>query len=107
MKKRLLFFFLTLSATVALVAFVSAYRLDVGRLADLPSIVGDRGAAPTLRLAGLLDMSAYLAIAPVVASPAWYCANTCTMSPGFRPRCRCLMLGRLDGVLRRSCAASG
>jgi hypothetical protein len=51
---------------VALVAFVSAYRVDVGRLADLPSIVGDRGAAPTLRLAGLLDMSAYLAIAPVV-----------------------------------------
>jgi hypothetical protein len=51
---------------VALVAFLGAYRVDVGRLADLPSIVGDRAAAPTLRLAGLLDMSAYLAVAPVV-----------------------------------------
>jgi hypothetical protein len=51
---------------VALVAFLGAYRVELDRLADLPSIVGDRGAAPTLRLAGLLDMSAYLAVAPVV-----------------------------------------
>lgn len=50
----------------ALVAFAAAYRFDVERLADLPSIVGDRGAAPTLRVAGLLDMGAYLAIAPIV-----------------------------------------
>lgn len=50
----------------ALVAFAAAYRFDVGRLADLPSVVGDRGAVPTLRLGGLLDMAAYLAIAPVV-----------------------------------------
>jgi hypothetical protein len=50
----------------ALVAFAAAYRFDVGRLADLPSVVGDRGAAATLRLAGLLDMAAYLAIAPIV-----------------------------------------
>lgn len=50
----------------ALGAFMAAYRFEVDRLADLPSIVGDRSAAPTLRLAGLLDMSAYLAIAPVV-----------------------------------------
>jgi hypothetical protein len=51
---------------VALVAFVGAYRFDAGRLADLPSIVGDRSSAPTLRLAGLLDMGAYLAVALVV-----------------------------------------
>jgi len=51
---------------IALVAFLAAYRFDIGRLADLPSIVGDRGAAPTLRLAGLLDMAAYLPVAPVV-----------------------------------------
>jgi hypothetical protein len=50
----------------ALVGFAAAYRFDVGRLADLPSIVGDRAAAPALRLGGLLDMSAYLVIAPVV-----------------------------------------
>jgi hypothetical protein len=51
---------------VALAAFVAAYRCDVRRLADLPSIVGDRSSSPVLRLAGLLDMSAYLAVAPVV-----------------------------------------
>jgi hypothetical protein len=50
----------------ALVAIAAAYRFDPGRLGDLPSVVGDRGAAPTLRLGGLLDMAAYLAIAPVV-----------------------------------------
>lgn len=51
---------------VALVAFLGAYRFDVTRLSDLPSIVGDRAAAPALRIAGLLDMSAYLPVAPVV-----------------------------------------
>jgi hypothetical protein len=51
---------------LALLAFAAAYGYDVGRLADLPSIVGDRASATTLRLAGLLDMSAYLAVAPVV-----------------------------------------
>lgn len=51
---------------VALVAFLAAYRFDLARFADLPSIVGDRGMAPTLRLAGLLDMAAYLPVAPVV-----------------------------------------
>jgi hypothetical protein len=50
----------------ALVAFAGAYRWQIDRLADLPSIVGDRNAAPILRWAGLLDMSAYLAVAPVV-----------------------------------------
>ena len=52
---------------VAFAAFAVAYRFDVGRLADLPSIVGDRDAAMTLRIAGLLDMSAYLVVAPLVA----------------------------------------
>jgi hypothetical protein len=51
---------------VALVAFLAAYRFDLARFADLSSIVGDRGMAPTLRLAGLLDMAAYLPVAPVV-----------------------------------------
>jgi hypothetical protein len=50
----------------ALVAFLAAYHFDLNRFADLKTIVGDRGAAPTLRLAGLLDMAAYLAVAPVV-----------------------------------------
>jgi hypothetical protein len=50
----------------ALVAFAGAYRWQVDRLADLPSIVGDPGAGGALRWAGLLDMSAYLAFAPVV-----------------------------------------
>jgi hypothetical protein len=50
----------------ALVAFMGAYRFELDRLADLPSIVGDRAEAGTLRLAGLLDMSAYLVVAPVV-----------------------------------------
>jgi hypothetical protein len=50
----------------ALVVVAGAYHFEVDRLADLPSIVGDRSAAPTLRWAGLLDMSAYLAVAPVV-----------------------------------------
>ena len=49
----------------AFVAFARAYDFDVGRLADLPSIVGtDRASA--VRVAGLLDMSAYLVVAPVV-----------------------------------------
>ena len=52
---------------VAFGAFAAAYRFDVGRLADLPSIVGDRDVATTLRIAGLLDMSAYLVVAPLVA----------------------------------------
>lgn len=51
---------------VALVVFAAAYRFDVARLADLPSIVGDRGAASLLRWAGLSDMAAYLPVAPVV-----------------------------------------
>jgi len=50
---------------VALIAFAAAYRFDLGRLADLPSIVGDRALSGTLRLAGLLDMAAYLPVAPV------------------------------------------
>ncbi|MFL5686250.1 MAG: hypothetical protein ACJ77D_09380 [Chloroflexota bacterium] len=50
---------------MALVVFLAAYRFDVGRLADLPSIVGDRASSGTLRLAGLLDMSAYLPVALV------------------------------------------
>ena len=50
----------------ALVAFMGAYRFELERLADLPSIVGDSAEAGTLRLAGLLDMSAYLVVAPVV-----------------------------------------
>ena len=50
----------------ALVAFAAAYDFELGRLGDLPSIVGtDRG--PTIRIAGLLDMAAYLAVIPVVA----------------------------------------
>ena len=52
---------------IALGAFAAAYRFDVGRLADLPSIVGDSDVAMTLRIAGLLDMTAYLVVAPVVA----------------------------------------
>jgi hypothetical protein len=52
---------------LALAAFAAAYRFDIGRLADLPSIVGDTDVAQTLRIAGLLDMSAYLVVAPVVA----------------------------------------
>jgi hypothetical protein len=52
---------------VALVIFMAAYRFDLGRLADLPSIVGDRNAATTLRWAGLADLLAYLPIAPIVA----------------------------------------
>lgn len=51
---------------VALVAFLGAYVFDATRLTDLPSIVGDRAAAPILRVAGLLDMSAYLPVVPVV-----------------------------------------
>ena len=51
---------------VALVIFMAAYRFDTGRLADLPSIVGDRNAATTLRWAGLADLLAYLPIAPIV-----------------------------------------
>ncbi|MEP6638112.1 MAG: hypothetical protein ABJC39_02080 [Chloroflexota bacterium] len=51
---------------VALVAFLAAYRFDATRLTDLPSIVGDRPSGPTLRIAGLLDMTAYLPVAPVV-----------------------------------------
>ena len=51
---------------VALVAFLAAYRFDTERLTDLPSIVGDRDAAAALRWAGLIDMSAYLPVAPVV-----------------------------------------
>jgi len=51
---------------VALVIFMAAYRFDVGRLADLPSIVGDRNASTTLRWAGLADLLAYLPIAPIV-----------------------------------------
>ena len=44
---------------IALVGFAGAYDFDVGRLSDLPSIVGtDRGFA--IRIAGLLDMTAYL-----------------------------------------------
>jgi hypothetical protein len=50
---------------VALVVFLAAYRFDLGRLADLPSIVGDSASSQTLRLAGLLDMSAYLPVALV------------------------------------------
>jgi hypothetical protein len=51
---------------VALVAFSAAYRFDAGRFTDLPSIVGDRDAAALLRWAGLIDMAAYLPVAPVV-----------------------------------------
>jgi hypothetical protein len=51
---------------VALLAFVAAFRWQPDRHAHFPSIVGDRDAALTLRVAGLLDMSAYLAVAPVV-----------------------------------------
>ena len=50
---------------VALVAFLAAYRFDAGRLTDLPSIVEDRAAA-ALRWAGLIDMTAYLPVAPIV-----------------------------------------
>ena len=50
---------------IALVGFAGAYDFDVGRLSDLPSIVGtDRGFA--IRIAGLLDMTAYLVTIPVV-----------------------------------------
>jgi hypothetical protein len=50
---------------VAFVAFAATYDFDVGRLADLQSIVGtDRGLG--IRIAGLLDMSAYLVTIPVV-----------------------------------------
>lgn len=51
---------------VALVVFLAAYRFDVARLTDLPSIVADPGAASSLRWAGLADMTAYLPVAPVV-----------------------------------------
>jgi hypothetical protein len=51
---------------VALLFFLAAYRFDVPRLADLPSIVEDPGAATRLRWAGLADMAAYLPVAPVV-----------------------------------------
>jgi hypothetical protein len=51
---------------VALVAFSAAYRFDAGRFTDLPSIVGDRDAATLMRWAGLIDMTAYLPVAPVV-----------------------------------------
>jgi hypothetical protein len=50
---------------LAFVAFAIAYDFDVGRLADLPSIVGTDKSS-TVRVAGLLDMSAYLVVAPVV-----------------------------------------
>ena len=50
---------------VAFVAFAAAYDFDVGRLADLQSVVGtDRGFV--IRIAGLLDMTAYLVTIPVV-----------------------------------------
>jgi hypothetical protein len=51
---------------LALVAFLAAYRFDTARLTDLPSIVGDRDAAAALRWAGLIDMTAYLPVAPIV-----------------------------------------
>ena len=51
---------------LAFVAFLAAYRFDAERLSDLPSIVGDRHAAASLRWAGLIDMAAYLPVAPVV-----------------------------------------
>src|SRR5687767_478532 len=51
---------------LALVAFLAAYRFDTGSFTDLPSIVGDRNAAAALRWAGLIDMTAYQPVAPVV-----------------------------------------
>lgn len=51
---------------MAFVIFLEAYRFEVGRLADLSSIIDDPDAATTLRWAGLIDMTAYLPVAPIV-----------------------------------------
>jgi hypothetical protein len=49
----------------AFIAFAATYDFDVGRLGDLSSIVGtDRGLG--IRIAGLLDMGAYLVTIPVM-----------------------------------------